>query len=199
MGRIVKHIERFERSRDWYEERGLPYRFGLSLEGPPGTGKTSLVLALASHLRRPVYALNLGSLKGDEELIDAMMGAPAHCVLLIEDIDAADVSRESTASDDDKKPISLSALLNTLDGMLSRDGRIFVLTTNHPERIDPAVLRPGRVNLREALCPIDYHPAMKMCSRFLGDDYRATQFMTAVETPIIPARLQERLLREAGA
>jgi chaperone BCS1 len=137
-------LREFYRSSAWYAERGIPYRRGYLLHGPPGTGKTTLVLALAGELKLPVATLNLSNkLMSDESLRALIDGLPAAALLLIEDIDCAfkDYRNSSVASG-----VTLSGLLNALDGVSSRDGRVLFLTTNHPERLDPALLRPGRVD-----------------------------------------------------
>lgn len=198
---IIEDAERFTASRDWYSKRGVPFRRGYLFEGPAGTGKTTLALALAGHLGRPIYALNLGSIRGDDALIDAVCDVPEHGILLIEDIDAAELGKRVARPKEGVAPgqpveaeeprVTLSGLLNVLDGVFSRDGRILIMTTNHPERIDPALLRPGRADRQEHIGELDRVEVIEMCRRF-GAEYVAEE----VTLPIAPAALQERLLRE---
>jgi mitochondrial chaperone BCS1 len=140
----LEDLRDFYRSSAWYAERGIPYRRGYLLHGPPGTGKTTLVLALAGELKLPVATLNLSNrLISDDSVRMLVNGLPAAALLLIEDIDCAFKDwRDTTAA----SGVTLSGLLNALDGVSSRDGRVLFLTTNHPERLDPALLRPGRVD-----------------------------------------------------
>ncbi len=115
------------------------------LYGPPGSGKSSTIKAIAGHFKKDLYILDLS----DKDLTDPVLLAlvsnvPNKGILLIEDIDAAFVARDSEAS----KGISFSGLLNALDGVASKDGRITFMTTNHIEKLDPALIRPGRVDLQ---------------------------------------------------
>jgi chaperone BCS1 len=202
--RILASIERFEASRAEYERHGTPWRWGAFLEGVPGTGKTSLVMALAAHFRRPVYTINIGSLENDNALFDAVLSAPSRCILLIEDIDATtagtqkrrDVFGPTGPQEETPKPsgVTLSAILNALDGTFTRDGRLLFMTTNHPENVDPALAR--RVDIREHIGPIEHEVALQMCRSFLGDDGAARAFMKTVQTPIIPNALGRELRKQ---
>lgn len=197
--RIVDDAERFLASRQWYVDRGIPYRRGYLLSGPPGCGKTSLATALASHLGRPVYVLNIGAIYGDDRLFEAMGGVPAGAVLLIEDIDAAQTSRirksDDSKDDDEMKPVTLSGLLNAIDGVLSRDGRLLVMTTNFAERLDPALVRPGRVDLHERIGPLGPSDLSRLYLRFFPEERDTAEYVDLnAETPLPGAEAQGRLL-----
>ncbi|RPB03978.1 P-loop containing nucleoside triphosphate hydrolase protein [Choiromyces venosus 120613-1] len=168
---IIRDIEEYilPATAKWYANRGLPYRRGYLLYGPPGTGKTSLSMALAGHFNLEVYALSLsaGSLT-DDTLASLFALLPSECIVLLEDVDASNVKRtaDPTATPTTDMPssllnsfapshtpsskpsVSFSGLLNAIDGAASREGRILIMTTNHRERLDPALIRPGRVDLQ---------------------------------------------------
>ncbi len=147
--RLAADLARFRANRTWYRSRGLPWRRGYLFAGPPGTGKSSLAAALAGRFEMPVYALNLGSIGTDDTLIEAVGEVPTGALLLIEDIDTVRVSASRDKSDEPKRDsVTLGALLNVLDGAISREGRVVIMTTNHADRLDPALLRPGRVDFR---------------------------------------------------
>ncbi|PWY89131.1 putative BCS1-like ATPase [Aspergillus heteromorphus CBS 117.55] len=166
------------RTRRWYSNRGIPYRRGYLLHGPPGTGKTSLCFAASGLLGLPLYLLNLSSKSLDEDdLMSLFQELPRRCIVLLEDVDCAGITqkRAPNASDEstpdkpknsntpnpqtpgsskpddptivDKQGITLSGLLNVIDGVAASEGRILIMTTNHPEKLDAALLRPGRVDM----------------------------------------------------
>ncbi|EDN03759.1 hypothetical protein I7I51_05369 [Histoplasma capsulatum] len=159
---VLKDIEGFldERARGWYARRGIPYRRGFLLYGPPGTGKSSFSLSVAGRFELDIYVLNLSSID-DSRLNSLFAQLPPHCVILLENIDAASTSRtevgettenagQGVAGPSQKRKsqgnVSLSALLNALDGVSSQEGRLLIMTTNHIERLDDALIRPVRVD-----------------------------------------------------
>ncbi|KAF9920952.1 hypothetical protein FBU30_009064 [Linnemannia zychae] len=143
---IVDDAKEFFASESWYAERGLPFRRGLLLYGSPGTGKTSFIHALAGELGLNIYVVNLSSKNlTDDTLSELVSDTPSRCLLLIEDVDAAFVQR---ASKDAATGITFSGLLNSVDGVSAQEGRMLCMTTNHLERLDEALIRPGRVDVR---------------------------------------------------
>ena len=137
--------------RQWYNDRGIPYRRGYLFHGPPGSGKSSLCHVLASVLEQPIYVLSLSSgSMGDAEFLERMSEVPPRSIVLMEDIDAAFVQRTETAEKNEAKKagVSFSALLNAIDGVGAVEGRLLCITTNHIDRLDKALIRPGRVDRR---------------------------------------------------
>lgn len=143
---IEADLKRFTDSKARLNKLELPWRRGLLLSGPPGTGKTSLAVALASTMGFSLASLSLTEIKGDGELRTAVAALPARTVLLIEDIDAYSVSHDRDHNSVRDGGLSLSGLLNALDGAETQDGLITVLTTNHIEKLDPALVRSGRID-----------------------------------------------------
>lgn len=148
----------------WYSDRGIPYRRGYLFYGPPGTGKSSLAFAAAGFLGLNVYILNLNSQQLTEDaLAQLFQNLPRRCLVLLEDIDSSEVTNRRTADTVKKRKgksgLSLSALLNIIDGVAAQEGRALIMTTNHHEHLDPALVRPGRV---------DYQLEFKLASRYLA-------------------------------
>jgi chaperone BCS1 len=148
---ITDHIDNFLNNKNWYNAHGIPYRTGLVFHGPPGTGKTSLVSALCDKFKKPLHIMSLSGMT-DNSLELALSLLPNNALVLIEDIDTYSVTttRQSTSSIDDLSEmmgLTLSGLLNAIDGIIASDGRILIATTNHLELLDPALIRKGRFNL----------------------------------------------------
>jgi len=147
---IVEHIDTFLNSREWYMKHGIPYRTGVILYGMPGTGKTSLVRALCDKFEKPLYILSLSGIR-DDTLEEALALLPRNSLLLIEDIDTYSVTKSRDSNDEQNSEefsmLSLSGLLNVIDGIMASDGRILIATTNHINQLDSALTRRGRFNI----------------------------------------------------
>jgi hypothetical protein len=180
---VKGRTEFFLEHRDWYDKKGIPYTLGFMFHGPPGTGKTSSLKAIASRGRRHIINVQLSEIKTKAQLQHLFFNDEIHVyngtnserytipvserLYVIEDIDAMGdtvlrrewkkptmTKPESTGDpfldrnpEPEKEVIDLSFLLNLLDGTLEANGRILVITTNFPERIDRALIRPGRVDM----------------------------------------------------
>ena len=165
---IKNDVQLFLNSEDWYKERDIPYTRGYLFYGHPGTGKTSMIKGLSLYCKRHIHFLMLSNVKSDSELMDLFKKINyKETILVIEDIDATlslvksrdlresreplesivesdEKSKEKQASK--KEQLTLAGLLNALDGVLSCHGRILIMTTNHPEVLDSALIRPGRID-----------------------------------------------------
>lgn len=175
---LINDIESYLGARQFYARRGIPYRRGYLFHGPPGTGKTSLAGAIAGHFNLDLY---LGSLtKLDDAQVDRLFRQlPPRCVVMLEDVDAANVTQERetkpTASKTKTKeklykPLTLSGLLNAIDGASSKEGRILIMTSNLPEVLDKALIRPGRIDRQVYLGPVSKQNAKQIFLRMYTQD-----------------------------
>ncbi|KAJ2933103.1 hypothetical protein H1R20_g3985, partial [Candolleomyces eurysporus] len=187
---LVDDLKLFMDGTEWYRQRGIPCRRGYLLYGPPGTGKSSLIAAIAAHLELDIYSLSLSSSKLDDENMSKLLNRiPRRAILLIEDIDAAqrkladgrrgsqavDPADENTsateqqeepASGDEDKRVTLAGLLNALDGIEAPEGRILFVTTNHKGSLDPALCRPGRMDVHVKFDMASKYQAKELFKRF---------------------------------
>jgi chaperone BCS1 len=193
--RLISDIEGFLSSKKWYTSMGIPYRRGMLFWGVPGTGKTSLAMGLAGMFDLRIYAINLGSVENDQDLVNAITQIPEKSMLLIEDIDAA--TAKDREDDDTGAKITLAGLLNAIDGVFSRDGRLLVMTTNYPDKLDKALTRPGRVDLMEEISPLAAPEVLTMCKQFLGD--RGSEFARQFDEPVIASELQRLLIQKKNS
>lgn len=164
----------FSNSKKWFDKRDLPYSRSYLLYGPPGNGKTSAIRAISEYFNTTPSQFSftgryedpdsafLSWIAGEDsgpsrndyavpppraifnQAASFGMENPRMRVLLLEDIDRF-FSREEGF----KTPVSFSAILNALDGVIQRKNSILIATANNPEKIDSQVLfRPGRFDLR---------------------------------------------------
>lgn len=159
-----------------YQSRSMPYRRGYLFYGPPGTGKSSLSVAIAGEFGLDLYEVKIPTIASDADLEHMFQEIPPKCVVLLEDIDAvwAEHSTTSKAEQNDGNTPSanctLSGLLNVLDGVGSQEGRIVIMTTNHPERLYSALVRPGRVDMKVLLGNISQASSEEMFTRMFSPE-----------------------------
>jgi DNA polymerase III delta prime subunit len=166
---IVDDLDTFKNGKDYYARVGKAWKRGYLLYGPPGTGKSAMIAAMANHLDYDVYDIELTSVHSNTELRKLFIETTSKSIIVIEDIDCSlDLTGARTKKKDpeDDKPrrgdgdgrkgaaadtsskVTLSGLLNFIDGLWSACGgeRIIVFTTNHLEKLDPALIRRGRMD-----------------------------------------------------
>ena len=169
---IVDDVKDFLNSSKWYYDRGIPYRRGYLLYGPPGSGKSSFIQALAGDLDYNIAILNLSE-RGltDDRLNHLLSIIPRRTLVLLEDADAAFSNRRMASDADGYRGanVTFSGLLNALDGVASAEERVLFLTTNHVDRLDEALIRPGRVDMTVRLGEATRWQVEQLWDRFYGD------------------------------
>jgi len=282
-----KRIKLFLEKPSWYEKRGIPLTFGVLLHGPPGTGKTSFIKAIANDTDRHIVSINLSECTTKKQLRNlfftdrltsinngqtvAYKIPQSKRIYVFEDIDClsdvvldrgaqdpyspepSEASETSSSSDlldqeeavqnsgsfyghstllnseytqetqsfdfssknsatefateglknkqcqvkensEESHPVhpeklTLSFLLNLLDGVVETPGRIIIMTSNYPERLDKALIRPGRIDLilRFGYCTLEV--INEMFQSFYDDDN--TEFEGIVKHKVTPAKLNQ--------
>lgn len=193
--RLMNDIKDFLGSSSWYNDRGIPYRRGYLLYGPPGSGKSSLIQALAGDLDYNICMINLSEQTlTDDRLNHLMNHVPDRSILLLEDVDSAFNERKQSEDQGYVSGVTFSGLLNALDGVASAEERIIFMTTNHPEKLDPALIRPGRVDYKELIDNATENQARYMFLRFYkGATAECEEFirqLVALDIPVSTAQLQ---------
>ncbi|KAJ7516943.1 hypothetical protein O6H91_21G005500 [Diphasiastrum complanatum] len=161
---IMDDLQEFMEGEEFYKRAGRTWKRGYLLYGPPGTGKSSMIAAIANFTGYDVYDLELTGVSDNNDLRQLLMKTNNKSIIVIEDIDCSldlsdraskstHVSQNLHSKEDGKKEdtsqVTLSGLLNFTDGLWSCCGseRIFVFTTNHIDKLDSALLRPGRMDM----------------------------------------------------
>lgn len=177
---IRKDAAEFLASSEWYRRLGVPYRRSYLLYGRPGCGKTSFVTALAGELNLNVCVLSLNRPYLTDDAVNSYLrSAPPNAIILLEDIDVAFPTREasqkamrdmSNAHARTSPNVTFSGILNAIDGIASQEGRIFIMTTNSKDELDPAIMRPGRVDIAAEFKLASPVQAEQLFLRFYPDE-----------------------------
>ncbi|KAF6155615.1 hypothetical protein GIB67_034710 [Kingdonia uniflora] len=167
---IQEDLKRFIGRKDYYTKAGRAWKRGYLLHGPPGTGKTSMIAAIANFLDFDIYDLELTGVYSNSSLMNLLINTSSKSVIVVEDIDCSlDLSNRKKKKKKKKKVepgrkrsssgVSLSGVLNFVDGLWSccAGERLIIFTTNHKEKLDPALLRAGRMDkhIQLSYCGID--------------------------------------------
>ncbi|KAK7367358.1 hypothetical protein VNO80_09369 [Phaseolus coccineus] len=199
---VVDDLDRFLKRKEFYKNVGKPWKRGYLLHGPPGTGKSSLIAAIANYLKFDVYDLELSSIHSDSDLMRSISNVSDNSILVIEDIDCnKEVHVRSTTSDEGNGKLNLSSLLNYMDGLRSGGGGgwVIIFTTNHKEKIDPALLRPGRMDMHIHLSFLTGKAFPVLASNYLGIQGHHPLFEEIQglldKTQVTPAVVAEHLIR----
>ncbi|VDM57661.1 unnamed protein product [Angiostrongylus costaricensis] len=202
---LVDDFQEFSKSSQWYSDRGVPYRRGYLFYGPPGTGKSSFISAIASHFGYSICMLSLSERTLDDDRLNHLLNTtPPNSVVVLEDIDAAFTSRDDPMSNhpayEGMTRVTFSGLLNAIDGVGCAEERVLFMTTNHVDRLDKALIRPGRVDKKQYFGYVTNEMAMKMFMRFYGlsdSDPSCNEFVRRVMSvgcELSPADLQGHFL-----
>ncbi|MGD1883310.1 MAG: AAA family ATPase [Paracoccaceae bacterium] len=167
--KVLQDMRWFYGASDWYAERGVLWRRGYLFHGLPGTGKLSLIRGLASELSLDIASLDIGrAMLTDDGLREAMMCAPTGALIAIEDVDAVFTQRQGGEK---RSGVSFSGLLNAIDGVAAQEGRALIMTTNHKEKLDPALIRPGRADVHTELGLVSAATARRLFERFFPEEF----------------------------
>lgn len=212
---LLDIIERFKNDKALMQDLDIPNKLGILLYGHPGCGKTTTILSIASYFGRDIFYINLKSIKTNEDLKMIFDYANSQhsggSVMVFEDIDAMSnvVQKRSITKldninvndqnlnnllDSNESEVTLSYLLNLLDGTLTHDDSITIITTNHLEKIDPALYRAGRIDNLVEMKLSDHYQIKKIFKRFIRREINPDVLAKIKEDTFSPAEIIYHLI-----
>ncbi|CAA7051961.1 unnamed protein product [Microthlaspi erraticum] len=215
---ILNDLVAFSNGKEYYKKIGKAWKRGYLLYGPPGTGKSTMIAAMANLLNYSIYDLELTAIKNNSELRKLLTATSSKSIIVIEDIDCSlDLTGErnekesqlmnqkkdgeQVLKEQDKSFVTLSGLLNFIDGIWSACGqeRIIVFTTNHLEKLDPALIRRGRMDMHIELSHCTFEAFKILAQNYLDLDTHPlfSEIESLLkETKIAPADVAENLMKK---
>ena len=189
--KLISHIDNFYKNKDFYLKNGIPYRTCILLHGPPGTGKTSIIKAIASEYDKQISLIDIDTMSGPK-IKSALCQASDNCIIAIEDVDSASEILTRTKENEtiNFSAGGISGFLNAFDGIGTFSNKIIIMTTNHLEKLDPAILRPGRVDLILKIDLLESDSIKQYLNRFFKD----VVIPDKVLQPISGCKLQQLIL-----
>ncbi|KAK6150660.1 hypothetical protein DH2020_015592 [Rehmannia glutinosa] len=228
---IINDLLNFSKSKDYYAKIGKAWKRGYLLYGPPGTGKSTMIAAMANLLKYDIYDVELTAVKDNTELRKLLIDTSSKSIVVIEDIDCSldltgqrEKKKDKKEEENDKKKddekdavkekmkkmeenktsqVTLSGLLNFIDGLWSACAgeRIIVFTTNYVEKLDPALIRRGRMDKHIELAYCGFEAFKVLAKNYLDVDWHdlfGTIKRLLEETKMTPADVAENLMPKLG-
>ncbi|XP_075672951.1 AAA-ATPase At3g50940-like [Castanea sativa] len=203
---LKEDLDRFVQRKEWYKKVGRAWKRGYLIYGPPGTGKSTLIAAMANHLKFDIYFFDISNVTSDSMLRQILLTISNRSMIVIEDIDCAQLAKRGEEKKDPGKyyKYTLSGFLNAMDGLWSSCGeeQIIVFTTNHKDlldRHDPALFRPGRIDMHVPMsyCTMDAFKMLASTYLDFKEDHRLYGQIEGLfaNAEVTPAEIAEEFSR----
>jgi hypothetical protein len=164
---FVEFIGKWLQARAWYASRTIPWKIGARLIGPPGTGKTSFVRAISRHYNMPLFLVDLSTMNNNElRAAWEIVKENAPSIALFEDFDGVFHGRDQVNPEGE---LTFDTVLQCLSGADDASGILTFITTNKPELLDPAIVRPGRAEYEVVMGELGHDMARTIANRIIGD------------------------------
>ena len=240
---LIDKIDFFINNKKWYNEKGIPYSLGIGLHGPPGTGKTSFIKALANYTDRHIIVLSLKIIKTKNQLENFFFENTynnnnennsiswENKILVFEDIDCigdivlnreeknkmksekklkdkkklkknddsvkvgdiiqsiCELNETTVTNTTKEQPITLDDILNLWDGIRETPGRILVISSNHYNKLDPALIRPGRIDITHELTNASHNTISEIYFHLFNKNIQSKELKKIKENLYSPAQL----------
>lgn len=213
---LKERLDLFVNHPEWYAARGIPHSLGVLLHGIPGAGKTSTIKAIARDTHRHIFNLSLRPYTTQRQLTNLFFNETVVVqtydggkqtlkipvnkrVYVIEDIDCLTdvvIDRQIRGTAEDSKEgeaVTLAFLLNLLDGVLETPGRILVITSNYPDKLDKALIRPGRVDVKLEFKNATRVFIQDMINKFYCTDVNLESIPHELDSVFTPAEVMESM------
>jgi ATP-dependent Zn protease len=222
---IIDKLDFFIKNKKWYDDKGIPYTLGIGLHGPPGTGKTSLIKAIANYTQRHIVVISPKLIKTKQQLEhfffedtyneDNEKGTInfSNKIIVFEDIDCIGdlvLERKLTKplikpneelkvtdmiksmcelNDDTNIPITLDDILNLWDGIRETPGRIIIISSNKYDKLDAALIRPGRIDISHELSNASHQTIREIFLHLFGEHIHENELKSIKEYLYSPAEI----------
>lgn len=216
---IEKRVKFFIDNKKWYDARGIPYQLGLMMSGHPGCGKTSIIRAIANLTGRHIINVNFGNILSATQLKSLFQSEKLNVytdgscsemvtfhipieqrIYVLEEIDTVgDVVRQRSSSMINQNPlhdeVTLGEILTVLDGTMETPGRLVIMTSNHPELLDDALVRPGRIDMMVTFSKASRRTIAEMFTVFFDTTMKDVDIERLPDCRLTPAEVGQVLFR----